>query len=135
MPIRTDTQNDQITYQIIGYLDLGGAPKVEQTALLRTPQQDLARFLAGQLLIWRYVRGNRTGDILPGYSAELHRGHCRGPLDTGLWTPEHHNNPATDIAYLDTETGSIEWQTNAPTYTVLTEQPPTNVVPLSERRR
>jgi hypothetical protein len=135
MTIRTDTRNHQITYQIIGYLDLGGVARVEQTALLRTPREDLARFLANQLLMWQYPRGNPADDTLPGYSAELHRGHCRGPLDTGLWTPEHHDDPVADIAYLDNDTGSIEWQANAPTYTVVTQHPPTNVLPLPGRRR
>jgi len=71
---------------------------------------------------------------LVGYSVELRRGRCPGLLETGLWTPEHHDDP---VAYLDADTGSIEWQANAPTYVVVTEHPHRHdsVVELSKRRR
>ena len=72
--------------------------------------------------MWQYTQNNPAGKDLLGYSAELRQGRCSGPLETGLWTPEHHDDPAADIAYLDTDTGSIEWETNAPTYIILTEQ-------------
>jgi hypothetical protein len=129
--------NDRITYQAIGYEDAGGVPRVGQTALVRTTEEGLARFLSVQLLMWPYVQGNPAGKELLGYSVELRRGRCRGPLETGLWIPEHHDDPVADIAYLDADTGSIEWQANAPTYVVVTEDPRRHdsVVELSQRRR
>jgi hypothetical protein len=114
--------DNRITYQVIGYTDIGGIPRVGQTAVVRTAEEGLARFLTIQFLLWQYVQGNPDGEELMGSSAELRRGRCRGPLETGLWTPEHHDDPVADIAYLDADTGSIEWQANAPTYTVVTEQ-------------
>jgi hypothetical protein len=114
--------DDRITYQAIGYEDTDGVPRVAETVLLRTTEEDLARFLADQFLMWQYARGNPDGKQLLGYSVELRRGHCPGPLETGLWTPEHPDDPTADIAYLDADTGSIEWQANAPTYTVVAEQ-------------
>jgi hypothetical protein len=128
--------DDRIIYQVIGYTDVGGVPRVEPTVVLRTTEIGLARFLSGQLLLWRYARGNPAGAELVGYSVELRRGYCRGPLETGLWVPEHHDDPAADIAYLDADTGSIEWQANAPTYVVVTEQRrDRSVILLSGRRR
>jgi hypothetical protein len=127
----------RITYQIIGYEDAGGIPRLGQVAVLRTPDKGLARFLSVQLLTWQYTHTNPDGEELVGYSVELCRGRCRGPLDTGLWTPERHDDPVADIAYLDPDTGSIEWQANAPTYVVVTENPRRDggVVDLSKRRR
>jgi hypothetical protein len=128
--------DDRITYQIIGYTDVGGVLRVGQTAVMRTAEEGLARFLTVQFLMWQYVRGNPDGEELVGYSAELRRGHCPGPLETGLWTPEHHDDPVADIAYLDADTGSIEWQANAPTYVIVTEQQRDHTVTaLSGRRR
>jgi hypothetical protein len=49
----------RITYQVIGYTDVGGVSKVGQTALLRTTEEGLTRFLSGQLLMWQYARGHR----------------------------------------------------------------------------
>ena len=74
---------------------------------------------------------------LVGYCVVLRRGRCSGSLDAGLWTPERHDDPAADIAYLDADTGSIEWQANAPTYVVVTEDSRhhDSVIALSERRR
>lgn len=104
-----------ITWQIIAYTDLGGVAKVEQTALVRTNEENLARFLTGQLLMWQFARGTEERkESLIGYSAELRRGRREGPLDTGLWTPEHPDDPVADIAYLDADSGSIEWDLNAP---------------------
>jgi hypothetical protein len=127
----------RVTYQVIGYEDAGGIPRVGQIAVLRTPDKGLARFLSMQLLMWQYPHTNPDGEELVGYSVELYRGRCRGPLDTGLWTPERHDDPVADIAYLDPDTGSIEWQANAPTYVVVTEHPHRHdsVVDLSKRRR
>ena len=130
--------DDRITYQVIGYEDTGGIPRVGQTALVRTTEQSLARFLTTQFLMWQYARGNPAGEELVGYSAELCRGRCRGPLETGLRTPERHDDPVADIAYLDADTGSIEWQANAPTYVVVTEQQrdrDRTVISLSGRKR
>jgi hypothetical protein len=129
--------DDRITYQAIGYEDAGGVPRVGQTAVVRTTEQGLARFLSVQLLMWPYAQGNPTGEELLGYSVELRRGRCRGPLETGLWIPERHDDPVADIAYLDADTGSVEWQANAPTYVVVTEHPRRDgsVVELSKRRR
>jgi hypothetical protein len=126
--------DNPITYQVIGYEDAGGVPRVGQTALVRTTEQGLARFLTVQFLMWKYSGGNPMGEELAGYSAELRRGRCRGPLESGLWTPERHDDPVADIAYLDADTGSIEWQVNAPTYVVVTERDRT-VITLSDRRR
>jgi hypothetical protein len=127
----------RIIYQVIGYEDAGGIPRMGQTAVLLTPEKSLARFLSVQLLMWQYTQGNPTDVELVGYSVELRRGRCPGPLDTGLWTPEHHDDPAADIAYLDADTGSIEWQANAPTYVVVTgdSHRHDSVVELSKRRR
>jgi hypothetical protein len=129
--------DNRITYQVIGYEDTGGIPRVTETVLLRTTEKDQARFLTVQLLMWQYTQNNPAGKDLLGYSAELRQGRCSGPLETGLWTPEHHDDPAADIAYLDTDTGSIEWETNAPTYVIVTEHPHRrdSVVELSKRRR
>jgi hypothetical protein len=129
--------DDRITYQVIGYEDAGGFPRVGQTALVRTTEQGLARFLTVQFLMWQYAQNNPVDEELVGYSAELRRGRCPGLLETGLWTPEHHDDPVADIAYLDADTGSVEWQAAAPTYVVMTEDPGCHdgVVPLSERRR
>ena len=129
--------DDRIIYQVIGYEDAGGIPRLGQIAVLRTPDKGLARFLSVQLLMWQYTQDNPTGEELVGYSVELCRGRCRGPLETGLWTPERHDDPVADIAYLDSDTGSIEWQANAPTYVVVTEDPHRHdsVVELSKRRR
>jgi hypothetical protein len=81
-------------------------------------------------------RNNPAGEELAGYSAELRRGRHRGPLETGLWTPERSDDPVADIAYLDADTGSVEWQVNAPTYLVATEQRRGRaVVALSSDRR
>jgi hypothetical protein len=41
----------------------------------------------------------------------------------GYTDAAHHDDPVADIAYLDADTGSIEWQVDAPTYRVVTEQP------------
>jgi hypothetical protein len=126
----------RITYQVIGYEDAGGVPRVGQSALVRTTEQGLARFLTVQLLMWQYVRGNPDGAELLGYSAELCRGRHRGPLETGLWTPERRDDPVADIAYLDADTGSVEWQANAPTYVVVAEQQrDRTVIALSDRKR
>ena len=129
--------DDRITYQVIGYEDAGGIPRMGQTAVLLTPEKSLARFLSVQLLMWQYTQTNPDDEYLLGHFVELRRGRCPGPLETGLWTPEHHDDPIADIAYLDPDTGSIEWQANAPTYVVITEQPPRHngVVSLSSRRR
>jgi hypothetical protein len=128
---------DRIIYQIIGYEDAGGVPRMGQTAVLLTPGKSLARFLSVQLLMWQYTQVNPDDEELLGYSVELRRGRCRGPLDTGLWTPERHDDPAADIAYLDADTGSIEWQANAPTYIVVTEDPrrADSVIKLSKWKR
>jgi len=128
---------DRIIYQVIGYEDAGGIPRMGQTAVLLTPEKSLARFLSVQLLMWQYTQGNPDDKELVGHSVELRRGRCPGPLDTGLWTPEHHDDPAADIAYLDADTGSVEWQANAPTYVVVTGHPPRydSVVELLKRRR
>jgi hypothetical protein len=128
---------DRIIYQVIGYEDAGGVPRVGQTAVLLTPEKSLARFLSVQLLMWQYTQGNPDDEELLGYSVELRRGRCQGPLDAGLWTPEHHDDPAADIAYLDADTGSIEWQANAPTYIVVTEDPrrDDSVIKLSKWKR
>jgi hypothetical protein len=113
-----------ITWQVIGYTDVGGVAKVEQTALVKTNEESLARFLAGQLLMWQFARGTEEWrKSLIGYSAELRRGRREGPLDTGLWTPERPDDPVADIAYLDADSGSIEWDLNAPTYTVVSPHP------------
>jgi hypothetical protein len=129
--------HDRIIYQAIGYEDAGGVPRLGQIAVVRTPDKGLARFLSMQLLTWQYPQDNPDGEELVGYSVELCRGRCRGPLETGLWTPEHHDDPVADIAYLDPDTGSIEWQANAPTYVVVTEDSRRDggVVDLSKRRR
>jgi hypothetical protein len=129
--------DDRVIYQAIGYEDAGGIPRMGQTAVLLTPEKSLARFLSVQLLMWQYTQGNPTDAELVGYSVELRRGRCPGPLDTGLWTPERHDDPVADIAYLDTDTGSIEWQANAPTYVVVTgdSRRDDSVIALSERRR
>jgi hypothetical protein len=61
-----------------------------------------------------------------------------GPVQTArARTPERHDDPAADVAYLDADTGSIEWQANAPTYVVVTEDSRhhDSVIALSERRR
>jgi hypothetical protein len=126
----------RITYQVIGYEDTDGVPRVAETVLLRTTEAALARFLADQFPMWQYARNNPAGKNLVGYSVELRRGRCPGPLETGLWTPEHHDDPVADIAYLDADTGSVEWQANAPTYIVVTEQQhDRTVTTLSGRRR
>jgi hypothetical protein len=127
----------RIIYQVIGYEDAGGIPRMGQTAVLLTPEKSLARFLSVQLLMWQYTQGNPDDKDLVGYSVELRRGRCPGPLDTGLWTPEHHDDPVADIAYLDADTGSVERQANEPTYVVVTGHPHRHdsVVELSKRRR
>jgi hypothetical protein len=129
--------HDRITYQLIGYEDTGAIPRLGQIAVLRTPYKRLARFLSMQLLTWQYTQDDPDGEEPIGYCVELYRGRCQGPLDTGLWTPERHDDPAADIAYLDPDTGSIEWQANAPTYLVITEDPHSDsgVIDLSKRRR
>jgi hypothetical protein len=129
--------DDRVTYQLIGYEDTGAIPRLGQTAMLRTPDKGLARFLSMQLLTWQYIQTHPDGEELIGHSVELRRGRCRGTLETGLWTPERHDDPVADIAYLDPDTGSIEWQANAPTYVVVTEDPRRDggVVELSKRRR
>jgi hypothetical protein len=125
-----------ITWQLIAYTDLGGVAKVEQTALVRTNEENLARFLTGQLLMWQFAHGTEERkELLIGYSAELRRGRREGPLDTGLWTPERPDDPVADIAYLDTDSGSIEWDLNAPTYTVVSQHPyHRKVIPLERPR-
>ena len=129
--------HDRITYQAISYEDTGAIPRLGQIAVPRTPDKGLARFLSMQLLTWQYTHTNPDGEEPIGYSVELYQGRCQGPLDTGLWTPEHHDDPVADIAYLDPDTGSIEWQANAPTYLVVTEDPRRDggVIDLSKRRR
>ena len=128
---------DETVYQVIGYRDMGGVARVEQTALVLTKDEGLARYLAMQLLTWHQVRTCAgEPEELVGYSAELRRGRSHGPLDSLRWTPERHDDPVCDLAYLDLDTGSIEWQPNTPTYTVITDQHPDhNVVALLPRRQ
>jgi hypothetical protein len=122
-------------WQVIGYVDLDGEPQVEETVLVRTADEGLVRFLTNQFLMWQFARKHpEDKKWRAGHSACLHRGRCEGPLDTGLWIPAHRDDPVADVAYLDTDTGSVEWQANAPTYRVLTQQPG-NVIPLPGPRR
>jgi hypothetical protein len=121
------------TWQLVGYTDVGGVPRVEQTALIRTTDETLARFLSGQLLMWQFAQTNPDARELVGYSVELRRGRHEGPLDTGLWKPQHPDDPVADIAFLDADTGSIEWAPHAPTYRVVTDL--SNVILLSGKRR
>jgi hypothetical protein len=109
-------------YQVVVYEDVGGMPRVGQSAVVVTREVELARFLAVQLLMWHWVRNSCAGEDCCGYSAELCVGYCAGPLDAGLWVPARPDDPVADIAYLDADTGSVEWQVNAPTYLVVTEQ-------------
>jgi hypothetical protein len=123
----------RITYQVIGYEDGGGIPRIGQTAVLRTSDVNLARFMTDQLLLWQFARIASADEELPGFSAEMRRGRRHGPLDTGLWVPDHQDT-AADIAYLDAETGSVEWQLNAPTYVVVKQQQDSTVIDLDRRR-
>jgi hypothetical protein len=127
----------RVTYQVIGYEE--GAedvpPRAEPIMFLKTSEENMARFLANQLLMRQFARCDPADKELIGYSVEIRRGRRFGPLDTGLWVPNCQDAVA-DIAYLDTETGSVEWQANAPTYVVVSEQQrDVEVVELSDRRR
>jgi hypothetical protein len=75
---------DRVTYQVIGYEDAGDIPRMGQTALVRTTEQGLARFLTVQFLMWQYAQRDPGDAELVGYSAELCRGRCPGLLETGL---------------------------------------------------
>jgi hypothetical protein len=89
---------DGVTWQVIGYEDAAGVPQVGQIVLIRTSDEGFARFLSAQLLMFEFARNNPEDKELLGYSAELRRGRSDGPLDTGSWAPEHHDDPVADIA-------------------------------------
>lgn len=97
------------TYQVVGYLDIGDRPHVERLGVMELPGEDggdCARFLANQLLTWRFARPDPPCAEPVGYSAELTRG--RRYAATGLWVPDA--GGFVDVAYLDPDCGGVEWE-------------------------
>jgi len=110
--------NREVVYEVVVYRHGADATGVQHIMLLRTPDEQLARFLAAQaLLLPRPHPGEQQESVR--YCAELRRGHHSGPLDSGSWRPTHPpartTRPATSPSSTPIPDLSTGRTTNRPT--------------------
>jgi hypothetical protein len=117
-----------VVYQVVVYQHGADETGVQHIMLLRTPDEALARFLVAQALLWPRHPGEQQESVR--YWAELRRGHHSGPLDAGSWRPTRPDDTTCDVALFDSDTGSLDWAHDQPTYVVMTETPRCTVTSL-----